>query len=107
VKAKPVVPRRQADEDVDNAADFYLHEAGEDMALAFVHSIEHTYYQISRLPEAGSPRYAERLEVPGLRFWKAKKFPYLIFYVDLGNRIEIWRVLHERMDLPAWIRNVE
>lgn len=107
MKAKLVVPRRQADEDVDRAANFYLLEAGPDIALAFVRSIEHTYVQISRFPGAGSPRYAESLEVPGLRFWRAKKFPYLIFYVDLGSRIEIWRVLHERMDLPAWIGNLE
>jgi len=107
VKSKPVVPRRQADEDVDSASEFYFQEAGADVALAFVHSIEHAYVQISRLPGAGSPRYAESLEVPGLRFWRAKKFPYLIFYVDHGNQIEIWRVLHERVDLPAWISNVE
>jgi toxin ParE1/3/4 len=107
VKSKPVVPRRQADEDVDSASEFYVQEAGGDVALAFVHSIDHAYVQISRLPGAGSPRYAERLDVPGLRFWKARKFPYLIFYVDLGSHIEIWRVLHERVDLPEWIRNVE
>ena len=94
MKVKPLVPRRQADDDADSAADFYLQEAGGEVALAFVHSIEHAYVQISRLPDAG------------LRFWKAKKFPYLIFYVDLGSRIEIWRVLHERMDLPAQILNV-
>ncbi|MDI1241730.1 MAG: type II toxin-antitoxin system RelE/ParE family toxin [bacterium] len=107
MKAKLVVPRRQADEDVDRAADFYLREAGPDIALAFVHSVEHSYAQISRLSGTGSPRYAESLEITGLRFWKAKKFPYLIFYVDIGSHIEILRVLHERMDVPAWIGNDE
>lgn len=107
MKSKRVVPRRQADEDVDSASEFYFQEAGGDVALAFILSIEHAYVQISRLPEAGSPRYAESLEVPGLRFWRAKKFPYLIFYVDLGTHIEIWRVLHERMDLPVWLHDVE
>lgn len=105
MKAKLVVPRRKADEDVDRAIDFYLREAGPDIALAFVHSVEHAYWQISRLSQTGSSRYAENLEIPGLRFRKMEKFPYLIFYVDLGSRIEIWRVLHEKMDIRAWMQN--
>lgn len=107
MKAKLVVPRRRADEDVDSAANFYLREAGPDIALAFVHSAEYAYGQISRLAAAGSPRYAESLEIPGLRFWKAKKFPYLIFYLDIGSHIEIWRVLHGKMDIPAWMSDEE
>lgn len=105
MKAKPVIPRRQADDDAAKAADFYLDEAGVNIALAFIESVEQVFNYISRHPAAGSPSYAERLDVPGLRFWKTKRFPYLIFYVDRGTHVEVWRILHEKMDIPAWMRD--
>ena len=34
-----------------------------------------------------------------LDYWPLKRFPYLIFYVELADRTEIWRVLHAGSDL--------
>lgn len=107
MKAKPVIPRRKAEEDIENAVEFYRQEAGSDMALAFIDSIEQAVLHISRHPAAGSPRYAEWLEIPGLKFWKTNKFPYLIFYIDMTSHVEVWRVLHEKMDISAWMQNNE
>lgn len=43
------------------------------------------------------------LQIDELRFWPVNGFPYLIFYVERDDRIEIWRVLHAQRDIPAWI----
>jgi len=43
------------------------------------------------------------LNLPGLRFWRCKRFPYLVFYVETDDQINIWRVLHGSRDIPAWL----
>jgi toxin ParE1/3/4 len=101
----PLVSRELARLDIEAAFDYYLAEGGTDIAIAFVDEIERTFAVISRTPSAGSSRYAHELELPNLRFWPIKKFPYLIFYVDLGRHAEIWRVLHSHSDIPSWMRD--
>ena len=31
-------------------------------------------------------------------------FPILIFYVERETEIDVWRVLHDARDIPAWMR---
>lgn len=102
-----MIPRRKAEDDIEDAEEFLSREAGIDTAVAFVNSVERAIFYISLHPEAGSPSYAERLDIPGLRVWKTKKFPYLIFYVHLGSHVEVWRVLHEKMDISQQMSNLE
>jgi len=46
------------------------------------------------------------LGVPELRAWTIKRFPYVIFYVELDPRIDVWRVLHARCDVPATLADL-
>ncbi|HMW22644.1 MAG TPA: type II toxin-antitoxin system RelE/ParE family toxin [Burkholderiaceae bacterium] len=101
--AKPVVPREQASWDVDAAIDHYLDEGAEAAALGLIDELEHAYAHIGRQPGAGSPRYAHEVNLPGLRFWPLTRFPYLVFYVERADHIDVWRVLHVRRDIPAWL----
>jgi toxin ParE1/3/4 len=34
-----------------------------------------------------------------------QRYPYLIFFVELPNHIDIWRVLHGQRDIPAWLHD--
>ena len=52
----------------------------------------------------GSPRYAQELDLPGLRMWGLRRFPHLVFYMNLETHIDVWRVLHGERDLPGWLR---
>ncbi|MEO8927055.1 MAG: type II toxin-antitoxin system RelE/ParE family toxin [Caulobacteraceae bacterium] len=104
MSAKPIVPRDEARRDVEDAADYYAREAGERIALGFVDALERAYRAIASHPATGSPRYAHELNLPGLRSQAVRRFPYLIFYVERGNHIDIWRVLHAARDIPAWLR---
>ncbi len=104
MNSKPTIPRESASRDVEDAVDYYLNEAGEQVALGFVDALEQAYRHIAAQPASGSPRYAHELNLPGLRTWPLQRYPYLIFYVELANRIDIWRVLHGQRDIPAWLR---
>jgi toxin ParE1/3/4 len=107
VKTKPVIPRGLANRDVDEAIAHYLNEGGERVALRFVDALERAYTHIGRQPATGSPRYAHELNIPGLRSWPLARFPYLVFYVERPDRVDVWRVLHGRRDIPAWMRETE
>jgi toxin ParE1/3/4 len=104
VKAKPVVPRERAEEDVDEAIAYYLSEDAGDAALGFIDALEHAYEQIGRHPAAGSSRYASELTLPGLKFWPLKGYPHLVFYLERADHIDVWRVLHGRRDIPSWMQ---
>ena len=75
------------------------------VALRFIDALEAAYEHIRRAPATGSPYYAHELNLPGLRVWRCKRYPYLVFYVEHADRIEVWRVLHARRDIPQWLQD--
>ncbi len=104
MKHKPVIARARADRDVQEAVDYYLNEGAEQAASAFLDALERAFRHIGHHPATGSMRYAYELDLPGLRCWPVKRYPYLVFYVERDNHIDVWRVLHGQRDIPAWIR---
>lgn len=107
MSSKQVVPREQANKDVDAAVDYYLDEAGEKVAFGFIDSLEQAYRHIARHPATGSPRYAHELGLPDLRSWPLGRYPYLVFFVERDDHIDIWRVLHGERDIPASLRMLD
>ena len=93
MSGKPVVLRKRARRDIDEA-----------VGLAFIDALEDACRGIGEHPATGSPHYAHELDIPGLRFQRAGKFPYLVFYVETETEIEIWRVLHGARDIPEWMQ---
>ncbi len=104
MKPKPVVPRALALQDIDEALAYYLDEQAQAAALGFVDVLQLAFDHIGRHPATGSPRYAHELNVPGLRSWSLSKYPYLVFYVERADHIDVWRVLHGHQDIPAWMQ---
>ena len=107
MSVKPVIPRALANRDIDQAIDHYLDEGGERVGLGFIDALEKAYRHIARHPASGSPRYAQELDLPGLRAWPLKRYPYLVFYVERDDHIDVWRVLHSQRDLPTWMGEPE
>ncbi len=93
--------RSAAASDIADAIAYLRSEAGDAVALAFIDALENGINHIARSPNAGSLRFAYELGIPDLRAWGLRRFPYVIFYVPFGDRIDIWRVLHTRRDLPG------
>ena len=100
---KDVIQLPSADRDVETAIDFYLLEGGEKVALGLLDALERAYRLIGEQPAAGSTRYSHEFRLPDLRSWPLKRYPYVIFYVERADHIDVWRVLHAASDLPTWM----
>ncbi|ASQ13159.1 type II toxin-antitoxin system RelE/ParE family toxin [Sinorhizobium meliloti] len=101
---KTVIPRELARSDVEEAIDYYVREAGNEIALGFIDSLQEAYALIANHPEAGSLRYAYELGLPDLRSVSLKRYPYLVFYRDQPGLVDVWRVLHAKRDIPQWMQ---
>lgn len=102
-RQKAIVSRSVAQQDVSEAIDHYLGEGAEQAALGFVDELEKAFAHLSRQPASGSPRYAHQLDLPGLRSWPLTRFPYLVFYFERQDVVDVWRVLQAQRDIPAWM----
>jgi toxin ParE1/3/4 len=103
VAIRSVRLRERAATDIDLAADYYLREADEAVALRFVDAVERAVSHISRSPQSGSLRFSYELAIPELRVSPVVRFPYLVFYVVGDEAVDVWRVLHTRRDIPSAI----
>lgn len=100
---KPVVPRTLASQDVEDAIGYYLKQDAQQAALAFVDALEDAYAILGRHPGIGAARYAAELGIPELRSWALPRFPYVIFYAERPDHVDVWRVLHGSRDIPALV----
>jgi toxin ParE1/3/4 len=107
VSKKAIRPREAARRDVETTVDFYARDAGADVATGFIDALQAAYRFIGDHPAAGSPRYANELGLPGLRSSILKRYPYIVFYVERDDHIDVWRVLHAHRDIPVWMREPE
>ena len=107
MRAKLVLPREQANQDIEDAVAHYLTEGADTTALGFIDALQNAYRHIGRHPATGSPRYANELNLPGLRSWPLTRYPYLVFYVERSDHVDVWRVLQGQRDIPAWMQDPE
>ena len=103
---KRIFPRERANQDINDAVDHYLSEAGQKAALGFIDALEQAYQHLAHHPATGSLRYAHEMDLPGLRFWPLRRYPYLVFFVEQGDHTDVWRVLHAERDIPASMREL-
>ena len=73
-------------------------------ARRFVGAVQSAYAEIRRFPQIGVKRHFAET---GLRSWRVKGFPYLIFYRPTSSRVEVIRVLHGAIDLERELGNPE
>ena len=89
-----------ASADIDRALDYYA-RARPHLTRNLLAAIRATFERIEQSPRAGSRRYAESAGVPELRHRATRRFPYLVFYVELDHQIVVRRVLHQRSDIQS------
>jgi toxin ParE1/3/4 len=104
VSPKRIFHREQARRDGRAAARYYLSEAGEGVALDFADALRDAFNLIGDAPQIGSPRYAHDLGKPCLRSLQLRRYPYLVFYIERRDHVEILRVLHARRDISSLIQ---
>jgi len=93
--SRRIVLRPEAEADLLAARDWYEQEVPE-LAQAFADSFEAMITQIEAMPEL----YVAALE--NIRRGKLRRFPYLIYYRVLSDRIEVMGVLHSSRDPRVW-----
>ena len=103
---RSVVLRARARQDVDEAVAHYLDDAGSE-AIGFIDRLEEAFEHVADSPASGSPRFGHEVDLPGLRSWPLRSYPYLVCYMTAAGCIDVWRVLHERRDIPAWLLTAE
>ncbi|MCY3610267.1 MAG: type II toxin-antitoxin system RelE/ParE family toxin [Gemmatimonadetes bacterium] len=89
-----VVLREAARRDVNDAVDHYLTGAGRKTALRFIDRVEEVFRHVAMSVETGSPRHGHELNLPGLRTWPVRSFPYLVCYMTARGQVDVWRVVH-------------
>jgi toxin ParE1/3/4 len=104
---RPVIRLESAQADEREAVIRYAREAGLDLSLRFTEALRDAYRSIGDRPGTGSPRYGDLLGIEDLRSRKVKNFPYLVFYVERLDHIDILRVLHAQRDIAAWLRDAK
>jgi len=105
--SKPLRFRRAARMDVNDGVAYLGDKAGFAAVADFVDDLRDAYRLIRNWPGSGSPRYGVQLAIPGLRHQRLRRHPYLIFYVERSDTVEVWRVLHGSRDIPDAVRPVD
>ena len=97
----PVLPRVLARQDVEDAIAFYVAQGADHAAVGFIDALEAAFEKAGSHPAIGASRWAEELDLPGLRSWSLAEYPFAVFYVERADHVDVWRVLHLRRDLPT------
>lgn len=104
MREKPVIPRQQANRDIDETLAGYLGEGSVAQALSFIETLEQACAHIARHPATGTVDCAHELNLPGLRCQRLESYPHLVFYAEHTTHIDVWRVLDARRDIPAGLQ---
>jgi toxin ParE1/3/4 len=82
------------------AAARYLRRRNPTVARSFLVAAYDTFEFLAQNPGAG--RCRADLGYPEVRSWRVESYRnYLIFYREIPNGVQIWRVLHGTQDLPT------
>lgn len=104
MRLRAVTLRPAARADVEAAAACYAEQGGDPLESRFIENFRAALDHVSRHPASGSAHHGELTKHAGLRFWPIRSFPYLVFYQDRGEWLDVWRVLHAERDIPVWLR---
>ena len=102
---KPVFLRVVAERFFEAELDSLVDKGEEKAATGMVTALGKLKNAISAHPGSGSPRYANLLDLPGLRHRKLGRYAYLVFYVERDTYIDVWQILHAKMDILHRLRD--
>jgi toxin ParE1/3/4 len=88
-----------ASADIAAAVEHYLGEAPHAIE-GFIDELERAVRHIERHATSGSPRYSHELDIPRLRHWKLRRFPFALFYLENVDHLFVIRCVHMSRDIP-------
>ena len=88
--------------DFDQQYNWYLEQAGEELAERFFNAVEITLQSLLAQPDLGSTRKFRPFALTGIRSFQVKS-PFqniLIFYRHTAAELSVERLMHGSRDLP-------
>lgn len=101
----PVILRVVAERFFEAELDSLVDKGEEKTAAGMVTALGKLKYAIGAHLGSGSTRYANLLDLPGLRHRKLGRYAYLVFYVERDMTIDVWQILHARTDILHRLRD--
>jgi toxin ParE1/3/4 len=93
---KPVIVHREAKEELDEAIGWY-NDKQDGLGLDLQEEVETAVARIEHDPGIGA-----RYRNTDFRFYHGKRFPYLLYYLELDNAIWVAAIAHERRRPGYW-----
>jgi plasmid stabilization system protein ParE len=90
-----VVLRPEAEQDLRSARDWYgRQKAG--LGDEFAAQVSATFDRVAEMPELFAVHWED------VRACRLRRFPYVVYYRALADRVEVLAVLHASRDSSAW-----
>ncbi|MCU1051663.1 type II toxin-antitoxin system RelE/ParE family toxin [Stenotrophomonas geniculata] len=106
---KAIEWRPRAEADAADAALWFARQGGLALGQRFLEELEATLQRIALFPASGSTRHADlaaQLPAP-LRFMRVPAFErYLVYYLDLPDRVDVMRVWCVDRGLDALMQDI-
>lgn len=97
--------RAGVDDDIYDLARYLLGQS-DDAARRFVDSVQRTLKELAAMPRMGSLKDFGDPALSDVRSWRVRGFPnYLIYYLALGDGIDVLAVMHGARDVETWLRS--
>jgi toxin ParE1/3/4 len=93
--------------DTDEIVNANVRTNAQRVAQGFIKALGQAYELIGAYPTSGSRSLPQGLELPGMRCWRMRQPPYLIFYLIRSDRVEVYRVIHGRRAMRIDARFLE
>jgi len=102
---KPPKLRPLAEQDLVEIAQYYVQAGDRALGARFLGAALAALEPIQRMPAMGSPRFGKLCDIPRLRAWRVAGFPAQWFYFEAHDHLDIVRLLGERQDIAAILRD--
>jgi toxin ParE1/3/4 len=95
----------RADFDIKNALSHYQVQKSFQTGEAFLTELGRCLEFVKTFPKAGSLRLGHEVGRRDIRTWPMNKFPFLLLYKETRNKVDVLRVIHQRSDIPRWVKD--
>ncbi len=100
-----ILVRPAAERDLDEQAEYLASHGNLELALRFYRAAEATFELLAHRPRMGKVNQFRSRFLTNVRTFPLKGFPkHLVFYLLIGQGVEIIRVLHGARDLEILLR---
>jgi toxin ParE1/3/4 len=93
-----------AAKDLDLIVEYFLVEAGVEVASSFLSAWDRAINHLETHPDSGSLRLSELTRTKELRAWPVKGFPHIALYRHERGQVTVVRVLHTARDIPTTLQ---